>query len=231
MNFLQICQRLNNEAGEPGTGSTTFDTVVSQAGLYGLMVDWAQSAYQDIQSQHANWEFMRSSFSFSTTATQREYTPLQAGLTDLESWKKNEYGDFRMYLSSAGVNSEQYMHYIPWDDYRQMYLFGATRTSPGQPTYFSIHPNKNLDLYLVPDDIYVVSGEYYKQPETMTLDADTPNFQSQFHMAIVWRALMMYGAHYAADEKYKHGQNEYKKILRRLEFDQLPQMSFGAPLA
>ena len=228
MNFLQLCQRLRQEAGLTGDGPTT---TVEQTGISGQIVDWINTAYIDVLSQHSNWLFMQESFSFNTIASKREYSVSETGVTDLEKWKVDPYGAFRIYLTSSGVANEQYMYSLLWDDYRQAYLYGATRTAEGLPSYFAIQPDNGLNFYLVPDAIYTITGEYYKTPTELSGNDDIPIIPSQFHMIIVWRALMLYAAFDAATEKYVHGKNEYTKLRLRLEFDKLPQMTFGAPLA
>lgn len=227
MNYLQLCQRLRSEAGVSGSGPSG---VTGQTGFHLKLVEWVASAYQDIQNQHDNWLFLQEDFSFSTTIGTRAYTPLDAGISDLERWKRNEYGDMRCY-SSVGVQDEQSLDYIPWENYKPIYLFGTNRTASGRPTYFSVKPNKTLDLHHVPDQIYTINGEYFQTPDIMSGNLDEPVFPSNFHMIIVWRALMMYGAYDAADEKYVQGKNEYRKLLKKIEADQLPEYSFGAPLA
>jgi len=228
MNFLQLCKRLRQEAGLTGSGPST---VVDQTGISKQIVDWVNTAYVDVLSQHANWHFMQDDFSFNTTASQRAYSIAETGVTDLEKWKVDDYGSFRIYLTSAGIAQEQYLNPLLWDDYRQMYLYGATHTAEGFPSYFAVQPDKGLNFYLVPNNIYTVTGEYFKVPTELSLDTSEPVIPSQFHMIIIWRALMLYGAFDAANEKYVHGKNEYTKLLMRLEIDQLPQMTFGAPLA
>lgn len=228
MNFLQLSQRLRQEAGLTGSGPTT---VVGQTGISKQIVDWINTAYIDILSQHTYWHFMQDDFSFDLVASQRAYSITETGVTDLKNWKVNDYGSFRIYLTSAGITNEQYLYPILWDDYRQMYLYGATRTAEGFPSYFSVQPDKGLNFYLVPDSIYTVTGEYFKKPAELAADADEPLIPDEFHMLIVWRALMLYAGFDAANEKYALGKNEYTKMLMRLEIDQLPQMTFGAPLA
>ncbi len=227
MTFLQLCQRLRQEAGLTGSGPTT---TVDQTGISKQVVDWINSAYVDIQSQHSNWSFMQSDFSFETVALQREYSIADTGVTDLESWKTNTDDTFRIYLTSSGVASEQYLFPLVWPIFRSTYLFGSARTASGLPSYYTVQPDKGLNFNLVPDAVYTVNGEYYKKPVELSGDADEPNFPSQFHMLIVWRALMYYAGFDAANEKYATGNYEAKKIMRRLEFDQLPQITYGAPL-
>jgi len=226
MNFLQLSQRLRQEAGLSGSGPIT---TIDQTGISKQVIDWINTAYIDVLSQHTNWLFMQDNFSFETIASQRKYSITETGVTDLGQWIVNN-GSFRIYLTSAGVSTEQYLCPMLWNDYRQCYLFGSTRTAEGLPSYFSIRPDQSLDFYLVPDAIYTVVGEYFKAPTELVANLDEPIFPSQFHLMIVWRALMLYAAFDAANEKYIHGKNEYKKLLLRLEIDQLPQMTFGAPL-
>ncbi|RLC09555.1 MAG: hypothetical protein DRI24_21580, partial [Deltaproteobacteria bacterium] len=66
MNFLQLCKRLRQEAGLTGSGPST---VVDQTGISKQIVDWVNTAYVDVLSQHANWHFMQDDFSFNTTAS------------------------------------------------------------------------------------------------------------------------------------------------------------------
>ena len=227
MTFLQLCQRLRQEAGIPGTGPVN---VTGQTGFNKQLVEWITDAYEYIQNLHQTWLFLRKDFSFVTTVDKREYSITETGITDLRNWKIDQYGDFRCYLTSSGINSEQYLQYLSWDDYKQIYLFGATRSAPGQPSYCSVHPNKSLDFYLVPNDSYTINGEYFSIPDIMTGNTDNPIFPSSFHLIIVWYALMSYGAFDAAEEKYTFGHSKYRRMKTQLEFDQLPKISFGSPL-
>ncbi len=227
MNFLQLSQRLRQESGGAGSGPTT---TVSQIGISKQYVDWINTAYIDILSLHTFWSFMQENFSFQTIADTREYSAADAGITDLKDWKINDYDSFRVYLTSGGVTTEQYMYNILWNDYRQMYLYGATRTTTGYPSYFTVQPNKSLNFYPIPNNIYTITGEYFRKPTELSGDLDEPLFPEEFHMLIVWRALMLYAGFDAANEKYALGKNEYIKMLMRLELDQLPQITFGGPL-
>jgi hypothetical protein len=216
---------LRQECRISGTGPTT---VVSQTGEYKKVVDWIDAAYQDIQNIHANWRFLQSTFSFTMTIGTRDYTPAEAGISDLSKWKFEEYGDIRCYLIAS---DEQRLEYMTWDDFRDHYLIGTSRTTSGRPSVFTIEPDDTIDFDVLPDAAYTCVGEYFKTPDVLSGDTDIPLFPSQYHLAIVYRAMMFYGADYAADEKYTHGYNEYRKIMRTLEHNQLHHFNWGAPLA
>ena len=225
MNFLALCQRLRQEAGLSGTGPTT---VAGQVGEMKRVVDWVAEAYNDIQTARTTWRFLRNDFSFETTAAEQDYTPAEAGITDLADWIKR---DIKIYSTASGVNTERWLEYELWNFFKAYYMFGSHRTQTGWPTVITVNPDNNLYLWQIPNDEFTVSGEYYQTADIMTEDADVPIFPARFHMDIVWRGLMFYGAYAGAAEKYTHGNNEHGKKFRELEIDQLDEPSWGEPLA
>lgn len=204
-------------------------TVINQTGEMGRIVNWISAAWIDIQSAHQDWEWMKASCSFPTVAGQALYSPTtDIGLTDFGMWDQDS---FRVYQTSAGLGSEAFLAYSEWDDWRDTYQKGTARTSQSQPFEITVSPNKSLGLGSVPSAGYTVLGDYYKVPAEMAANTDTPTMPTQFHMAIVYRAMMLYGSYEAAAEKYQHGQIEFNKMFRRLELDQLQPMQRPEPLA
>ena len=222
MNFLTLTQRLHSEAGIAGT---TPATAVGQTGMIGRIVNWVLSGYEDVQNLHPEWKFLQTSFSFPTVAATQNYTPATLGYDSLNLWKVS---DVRAY---SVVADETELAYLQWDDFRSIYKTGSNRSLEARPSVFSIKPDNSMDLWPTPDAVYTINGEYFKEPQTMALDADIPIIPSAYHMIIVWRGLMFYGAKSGAQEVYAHGYNEYRHMLRRLEMNQLARITFGAPLA
>lgn len=70
MNRLQLVQRLALECGVSGTVTTT----LNQTGEFARLVAWTDTAWEQLQTKHDDWDFMRSSnilgqgASFQTTA-------------------------------------------------------------------------------------------------------------------------------------------------------------------
>ena len=222
LTFLVLARRLRQEAGISGSGPTT---VVSQTGEMGRVVDWILAAYQDIQNAHTSWRFMREAFSFSTVDGQQEYTPVQAGITNMGAWITDTISLY------SSVSDEQFLDYITWDFFKSNYWIGSHRTTESRPVVVTVTPGNSLALWQIPDAVYTCRGEYYKTTVTMTVDSDTPIIPIRFQLAIVWKALMYYGAYAAADEKYAHGKNEFRRLMRLMELDQLEDFTYGAPLA
>ncbi len=222
MNYLALCQRLRQEAGLSGTGPVS---VLNQTGEMKRIVDWVASAYEDIQNLHAIWRFLRTDFSFSTIASVQDYTPAAVALTDFAAWVKE---DIRLYSS---IEDEDPLAYYPWEIFRPSFYVGSHRTQTGRPTVVTVRPNNSLTFWQIPDAAYTVNGEYYKTAQVMSANSDTPVIPARFQMIIVWKGLMYYGAYAGADERYAHGNNEYRRLISLLEFDQLEDTTFGEPLA
>lgn len=86
MNFLQICQRACVECGVASglAIQTALPTVVGATGSLGRVVGWVNDGWTDIQMDHDDWDWLRSSsllgagVSFQTVAGQASY-PLDSG--------------------------------------------------------------------------------------------------------------------------------------------------------
>lgn len=220
MNFLQLVQRFHTEASMAGAAPST---VVGQTGEAARAVNWIETAYEDIQSSNPDWKFLREDFSFPTVSGTSVYPSTTE--TDLSSWITD---DLRVYLAET---DETELIYLAWPDFKVGCLFGSSRSQTGKPYMVSVNPDEALVLWPIPDAIYTVNGSYRKTAQAMTVDASVPILPAQFHMAIVWRALMFYGAFENAPEVYSHAINEYNRILSRMEINQLPEIVWGAPLA
>ena len=227
MNFLQLVQRLHTETGRQGT---TPSTTVSQTGMNARLVNWINTAYEEIQSLHETWRFRIADFSFSTIASTQNYTPTGVSITDLAQWKydpdHNNLSGIRIYSSVA---DETDLIFVPWEDFRATYKLGSNRTVSARPTVFSIRPDNSMDLWAIPDAVYTVNGEYVKSTDELSGNTDTPLF-SDCNMIIVWKALMYYGAFEGAPEVYVFAEDQYNKLLYSLERTQLPQLQYGQSL-
>lgn len=226
MTFLELANRLLSEADISGAGLIT---TANQQGEYKQAVDYINTAYADIQLQHANWDFLRGDVSFNTIIGVNNYSETAISLTDLSEWSPET---MRIYLTANGIITEQYLIPVEWDEFRDLFMFGNARIQTGFPTHFTVKPADNsLVFYPIPDNIYTAEGEYYKNPSVLVNDTDTPNFQSRFHMIVVWRALMYFATQLNAQELYAIGNIEYRKLLFKLEQFALPVATTSEELA
>lgn len=165
--------------------------------------------------------------SFPTEIGKAVYTAAEAGITDLETWSVKDC-DMRVYDS---ISNEQFLAYLSWDDFRAVYIQGTSRTQTGTPESYTIKPDNSIMFYPIPDKVYTIDGQYFKTPKEMTGNTDIPPFPETYHMAIVWSALMMYCAFDSIPDLYAQADSKYRKLVRKLEMEQLPRMRYGAPLA
>lgn len=220
MNFLQLCQRVRQEAGI--AGETPY-TVVNQNGELGRIVSWVNQAYEDIQDKRDDWWFLRNTFTFNCVVGTSEYA--KTIVANLANWKKNS---LRIYLSTT--IDEVWLNYIEWDDFRDTRLMGANRTVTGRPIDFTIKPDRSIVFWPIPDQIYTITGEFYRVSASMSANADVPLFD-HFHMAIVYNALMRYAAYSSDPAVYASSQKEYGRLMAKLESDYSSIITLGSPLA
>lgn len=226
MDYLALCLRTAQECGVP---NSTLTTVSGQTGQLKRVVDWVNTAWNDIQTAHQDWGWMRTSTSWATVDAQYQYTTTQCGITagTFGMWDRIT---FRNYVTASGNQSEIVMGYIDYDAWRDNYLISGTRAVRTRPMDFAIGPDKSIFLGPVPSAGYTMTADYFTAPLDMTADADVPALPTQFHMAIVYRAMMSYGAFYAASEVYQRGELEFGKLMRRLDADRLPEIGYAGAL-
>lgn len=223
MNLLALCNRLIVEAGISASPMTT---TASQTGELGRVVGWIQSAWMDIQNAQPNWRWMRKSATILTVAGQSG--GYDATAADVATWCLDTA---RNYITASGNITEIFMDFVEYDDFRNSYLYGALRTAQSRPMVFTIEPANTLAFGPVSTGDYTVTNDYFKRASELASDTSEPDMPARFHMAVVWRALMLYGGFEAASESYARGQNEFSILSSMLEIDQLPMIQMGGPLA
>lgn len=221
MTRLELVKRLMQEAGISFTGPSS---TLAQTGENLMFVQYIDAAYAFIQGLHDNWFFLLSDVSVSLTSGTASYSPE----SDLRSWKTD---DCRVY-SEVDYSDEQQMVYVPWATFKRGLLIGTNRTATGTPYYFSTDRDNKLWVSPVPDGAYTFVGEYVKAADKMTANDDEPLFPEQYHMVLVWKAMLDAATKYGMSEKLAHATTEYARLLHELEMNQLPAVRFmGKSLA
>ena len=171
---------------------------------------------------------MRASATVNTTASDGTYLTSDFNTTNFGSWHNES---FRCYLTATGQSDEQYLIYLPYDEWRDMWDYGSNATMTGRPMYFTVAPDLSIKLGPIPSAAYTIRADYQKKATEMSGDTDTPGMPSQFHQAVVWKGLMYYGGYESAPEAFSRGQGEFKNIIFSLRMNQLPAMLMSGPLA
>lgn len=228
MNYLQLLNRTRVECGVSGAG-TPLVSAQNLTGESARIASWVNSAWVDVQTAKEDWQWMREPFQFNTITQQQIYTATEAGVgSTFGNWKRDS---FRCSSVGQSYRDEQLMNYMEWTTFRNLYQYANMRTTYARPVVVTITPDKDLGFGSIPDQPYVIVGEYYTKPTEFVADSDTPSIPDRFQMLIVYRAMMYYGGYEAAPEVYARGETEFKRLMNRLEIDQLPTMVSGPPLA
>lgn len=231
LTYLSMAQRLRRKCRVKGSGPTA---VNNQSEEEMRLLSYINEAYMAILRLHPDWDFLRASCSTTTTEGRYAYTAVDDfGLTDFGYWALDyERGDtFRCYLTATGESDEQLLGVLDYDDWRNQHQLGSLRTSYQRPSVVAAAPDRSLVIGPIPTTGYTVAGDYYKVPVELAAAGDTPCLPNQFHMAIVYRAMMYFGVSEAAPEIYDEGKAEWKIMRAQMEATQLRRITIAGPLA
>lgn len=210
MTFLEICQRVRQDAGISGEGPTS---VTGQIGILSKVVVWVSKAILDIQVLRRQWSFLWASADGSTQVGKKTYTPADLNIPDVQK------------ISVALVGIKQ-IEVQTWDWWLENIRKLGKADETGSPLHITIAPNNQIHLYPVPDVIEVIAFDYYKQPVSVTSNTDIPVIPIDFHQAIVEKALMYYAQYEDDDYRYQQSMIAFNGWVSSLSRDHLPEFKF-----
>lgn len=231
MNFLELVQRLRSEAGIAGTGPAT---TVGQSGELGRLVNWISAAYEDIQNKNLDWRFHRKNFVLLLLPSVNIYSRTSPDLAlpsgvSVKNFKRNS---LRIYTDTSRFSDELWLPNRDWDLFRDNRLRGASSVQTGRPIEFSLDPSKDIYVWPTPDAAtqYYIRGEFYQAPDVFASDTSVPIFDSN-HMAIVYNALMRYADYASEPALFAFAQQQYGRLIGKLEADWKEPITRGGALA
>lgn len=212
-------------------------TVVNQTGNLGKAVRWAADAYNELQTSNDCWRWMRSRFTLNTVALTEEYaysdctdSRLSATIDRFSHWLiTDRRNPPRAYLTSSGAGSQYHLQYIDWDTFCALYKIG--NINPSMPAHITIDPQDNIVLGPTPNDDYTITGEYQMSQQELSADADVPEMPSQFHMLIVYEAMIKHAGDQLAEESMARAIRESGPLRSALMARQGPVFRRGRPMA
>lgn len=223
--LLQLVNSVREECDVSGSGDLATLSGVTGESL--RIKIWVIRSYEEIQEMHTDWKWLRTSFSFTTTADDGSYTSAQAGITSrFGMWDKSFC---TVYLTASGVADQSALTWMEYEDFRACYLRG-TQTSD-RPTSFTIGNSNELLVGPTPDStLYTIAGQYFKSPQILSADADEPEMPEQ-HKVIMYRAMTKYARFNAAPEIYTDANSNERRIINMLAGKYLPSVTLAGPLA
>lgn len=220
--YLQLCQRVRQEAAISGTGPSA---VTGQTGQYAAVVSWVARAWLEIQNEYTNWNFLWDELTFDTVAATQAYTPQKNGLDP-----KRYSEDMHLYKKVDGTDDSAWLKQLSWAKFKDTYTVGEQES--GRPKYFAYKPNNMIAFYPIPDDVFTATVEFYRPPQVLTAGTDVPLIPSEFEDAIIYKALMYWAEYSDATEVFQGSSMNYDRIMNRMMEEQLERMTIDqTPLA
>lgn len=211
MNFLEMCQRVRSLAGIQGAGPVD---VTTQTGEYERIVNWVKDAWVKIQIERGGkWKFLVTPWTVTTNPPAFEY---EFRVND--SIKSFDTNSFTWYLPGDGADSKEHLNYVEYQEFERKHL---DYSDSDYPLEFTITPTYEVKLYPVPDDEYIILADGFAIPTYLAANTDEPAVTDDFHLAIVYRALMDYAGYEEIDKTYQYAAQQYQPIYDRLVWDQL----------
>lgn len=234
--FLQLCKDYCREC-DIGAGEDAITTVVSQDGELNRVVGDVKNAWIEIQRMKA-WKFMRGTFTVSTVSGTGAYaytdctdSVTAAAISLFNRWRFDNYRDPpKIYLSASGVGAERWLTWVEWDDFKNLYKIGTQNNAA--PQHITANPfTFKFELGPKPNAVFVVTGDYQKSVQIMTLDATEPICNSDYHPLILYRAMKKYANRENAPEIYNQAIENEGLLWADLLRTQLPKMGLAGPMA
>jgi hypothetical protein len=222
VNLLQLCVRTRQECGLSGDGPSA---VTGQSGIYAKIVNWVLAAHEEIQLRYPTWRFDWAQYS-GALAAKAAHDPVADFGVSAKVWDKSETGGY-VYPTSSGANARAWLRWVSYDEYRGLALAGNT----GFALYVAEAPDHTLKFYPTPSAGFTVVMDYWRKPEVLAANTDTPRLPLQYHMAIVWRAVMFYCGHDESLALYQEARRNYSRLMERMEDTELEPMQTEGPLA
>lgn len=237
MNRLAL---VNSAIVNCGASGGPLTTTAGLTGSLARIAGWVDDSWNEIQTEHDDWDWMRSSnilgagASFVPTAGQ--YTiPLGAGagtvgiaVDDFGKWDRPT---FRCFTTTTSTNDEEFLSEIPFDSWRDAYMLGAMRQVQTRPVAVAVGPNQSVNIGPPSNGLYTITGDYWVAPSAMSSDTSSPTgLPLRYHMLIVYKTMKKYAGFESAPEVSSRADAEYNPLFAKLESARLPVISFGGGL-
>jgi hypothetical protein len=220
MNFLELCQRVASESGLSASGPAS---VVGQNGIHLKVVRWVQRAYNEIQTARPDWNFLFSEGSLTLQKDRFEFDP------------RFHFVNWEMLDSdSIKVRRGNTLAPVTFMDYpRFTRVFHPQIQQAGVALeYYTVLPNDTIRFNGRATEDTEIFLSYYRKPFQLAQNTDVPVFGSQYHDAILYKALMYYAADEEAGNIYQDAQANFTAHMRRLESNEHQhEMTMPPPLA
>lgn len=223
---LVLTKKLGQWSGQLLPSKIT-DTVTPDDDQVADMVEYIDQAWLDIQLSQSNWAWMinRSVDAVALSADNRVLTmaTIDATARAVVPFIDRDFSPERYLLLKHPTTAT--VHRAVFVDYEVFrgYLDRGSRPTQ-RATRYTIRKNGDLEFDPIPDVAYTLNCDWIHVPVEMATDSATPDMPNHFHRLVVWWALM-HNMDVDLSKRYKTAERQYKRMLNRLNIEQLPASS------
>ncbi len=217
MNYLEIARAVRAQSGISGEGPSNVNETV---GIYGDVLRWVREAYNEIQTEYENWNFLHVNYAMTLPNLFLEMSMPTEGVRVIAK---------ETFVWQFQLGDKNRIQYVPYSVWKIKDEFALKTPKIEEPSYVTILPNGNLLFNSRFAEELLISFEGYREPAVMVNSTDIPIFPAQYHDLIQFKALMKYGAYYNAQEVYKANEIAYKNLLSKMKYSELPRENLVTP--
>ena len=251
MDKLELVRRLARNCGD----LRPIDRVEGAEGIVQLYSDWISDAWRDIQNK-PGWRWMRGTavayldsendivapermYDFDTGLPMSRFSAWREGRgTYLTAPTLSEVPDSELPLEDvvppAKVRSvhpqEIYICLTSWDAWRAAYRVGSSFV--GEPYAAAVMPDNRLAFAPTPAEgnVYRAKMDYWRGPQALEADDDSPDMPEQWHMLIVYDAMVRFGRARGRLNVEQEGRESALQVRSQLEASQGQSVALAGPL-
>jgi hypothetical protein len=195
-------------------------TVAGATGMLRLFVNWVADAWRGIQLESEDWWFRQLRDQTIALSSGTDEYSLSSQLATINT------RTVTLYKQGQGVD-ELPLGFVDYDDWRMVYDTKVYENA--RPKCYTITPDNKIAVFPVPDVTYTLRFDAVRAIETLATDTNVPTgLPADYHLMIVWAAVMKYAKHYEDGTKYIEAEEEYKKYQKRAEARQAPRIRIRA---
>lgn len=184
------------------------------------MVRFVKRANLDICNEHIDWKFLWFDYSETIAANAMEFP--QASAVDGRIPLPKYWITSSLWLNRGLANPIK-LEYVEWQKWRANFRSGVIQTV--QPAFFTVRPDHVIELDAKCPSSYIASGEFWRRPYDLLVDADEPLIPKEYHRIIEVRAKMYYAEREDAPEIMTGSMAEHDVLMQRMEASELPDQA------
>lgn len=209
-----MAQRLHSESLRSTAAPTS---VTGASDRNARLFNWLADNWRDLQTER-DWRWMRGQLDVAVTAGQQTYTGTGLGASRFRRWRKEDSQYTPVMYRSGNPNAYWVLEHWDLDSFRRHFIY--RNLGQTTPIAWTFDEQNQLLVGPAPLDAYQLRIDYWKSPTELTADADEPDMPSEFHMLLVWDALIELATSDAAPEILAKAQRNHATLRDRLMLDQ-----------